>query len=49
MNTGEPNNMKMKIDARYKYSRTWFINSEIHKNLANVVMKTTENRILEIG
>jgi len=44
-----PNKMKMKIDARYKYSRTWFINSEIHKNLANVVMKTTENRILEIG
>ena len=33
----------------YKYTRTWFINSEIHINLVNFLDKSKENNILEIG
>jgi len=33
----------------YKYSQTWFINSEIHRNLFRFLGKSTENNILEIG
>jgi predicted O-methyltransferase YrrM len=34
---------------KYKYSKTWFLGSEIHKNLFNFLDKTKENKILEIG
>ena len=34
---------------KYKYSQTWFIDSEIKKYLQNFCYKSTENRILEIG
>jgi predicted O-methyltransferase YrrM len=33
----------------YRYSKTWFINSDIHKKLANFLDNSKENRILEIG
>jgi len=33
----------------YKYSQTWFINSEINKNLDYWLEKSKENRMLEIG
>jgi predicted O-methyltransferase YrrM len=33
----------------YKYSRTWFVNSEINQNLENFLDKSKENKILEIG
>ena len=37
------------MDNKYKYSQTWFIDSDIHKGLDGFVTKTAENRILEIG
>lgn len=33
----------------YKYSQTWFINSEISNKLSNFLNKSQENKILEIG
>ena len=33
----------------YKYSQTWFMNSEIKYNLANFLDKSKENNMLEIG
>jgi predicted O-methyltransferase YrrM len=37
------------MNNKYKYSQTWFIDSDIHKGLDGFVAKTAENRILEIG
>lgn len=34
---------------KYKYSENWFFQSEIYKKLLNIVDKTKENKILEIG
>ena len=40
----------MEIDStKYRYSQTWFIDSDIHKNLDTFFTRATENRILEIG
>ena len=33
----------------YKYSQSWFLGSEIHQNLFDVLDKEKENKILEIG
>jgi predicted O-methyltransferase YrrM len=33
----------------YKYTKEWFLNSEIRNNLVNFLDKTKENKILEIG
>lgn len=33
----------------YKYSQSWFINSEIHNNLFGFLDKSKQNKILEIG
>lgn len=33
----------------YKYTQRWFLDSEIRINLINVLDRTKENRILEIG
>jgi hypothetical protein len=33
----------------YKYSQSWFINSEIHNKLFNFLDSSQENKILEIG
>ena len=33
----------------YKYSQSWFINSEIQNNLIKFLDKSKENKILEIG
>jgi predicted O-methyltransferase YrrM len=33
----------------YKYSQTWFINSEINQNLEKFIDKTKQIKILEIG
>ena len=33
----------------YKYSQSWFINSEIQKNLIKFLDKSKQNNILEIG
>ena len=33
----------------YKYSQTWFMNSEIKNNLVHFLDKSKENKILEIG
>lgn len=37
------------MNNSYKYSQTWFINSEISINLEYFLDKSKENRILEIG
>ncbi len=34
---------------KYKYSQTWFLESEINKNLFKFLDKSKENNILEIG
>jgi predicted O-methyltransferase YrrM len=34
---------------KYKYTQSWFINSEINRTMKNFYDKTNENRILEIG
>lgn len=40
----------MEFDStKYRYSQTWFIDSDIHKNLENFFTRTADNRILEIG
>lgn len=33
----------------YKYSKTWFLNSEIKQKLLSIIDVTTKNSILEIG
>ena len=33
----------------YKYTQTWFLGSEIQRDLANFLDKTKQNNILEIG
>ena len=33
----------------YKYSKTWFIGSEINRLLENFLDKSQDNKILEIG
>lgn len=33
----------------YKYTQTWFLGSEIRRDLANFLDKTKQNNILEIG
>jgi predicted O-methyltransferase YrrM len=33
----------------YKYSQTWFLNSEIYRSLLNFLDKSNENKMLEIG
>ena len=33
----------------YKYSQSWFIGSEVHRNLGKFLDKTKPNNILEIG
>ena len=34
---------------KYRYTQTWFINSEINRYLENYLNKSNENKILEIG
>ena len=34
---------------KYRYTQTWFINSEINRYLLNVVEANKENNVLEIG
>lgn len=34
---------------KYSYTQSWFLNSEIHKNLLKYVDKNKQNNILEIG
>ena len=35
--------------SKYKYSQTWFLNSEINKKMTLIYDNTRENNILEIG
>ena len=35
--------------SNYKYSKTWFINSEINQKLKKICDNSKENKILEIG
>jgi predicted O-methyltransferase YrrM len=35
--------------TQYKYTKSWFINSEINQNIGNFIKNDTKNIILEIG
>ena len=48
-NSDELHCIEKYLSEQYKYTKSWFINSEINQNLHNFINNDTKNTILEIG